>query len=557
MRSMMACLALMALTCAAHAYESPVAAVGEVRQQSVAVRKLSPTRQLRRIHLSLLGREPTIEAYQAMLAAPDQASRQALLQRAIEDALASPAFHEQMVAFGHDYLRVGTFDFTTDTGWTAGQAIGLDRCDAGTAHAGKLALSTELRTLCASTTAPVTQVEPWWAPGTQVATLGRAGNGARTSGLVDCGRAVISAQGVDTPAAGCGCGPNLLYCIPKLRNAAGLDDDLNDFNPQSQRRLLWEEPARLFAHVIASDRPFSDLVLGDYTVVNQRLQHAYLRSGRMNTDNAALDTDQTWWRAVQDPRAWRQVPAASLTPHLLADRAYRFDPRTADNPRGMPAAGVLTTLGSLGSFARERVRAAKWLEVFACRTFAPPPATAVFPPYRRDAAREGQCMHCHQTIDPAAIHFKRLGLETDTGETFLGGIGPWKWSPDQLGYETYQRWENSFIHDTVLTPVDLTTLTAKPDARFIDFLPPDQKLFGLSSTGTVGPLGFGELLVSSGEFDRCAVKRLFHRFAGRELDDGTEIGLIRDLSTRFVAAGRKVKPFVRYLMSQDYFSEGF
>lgn len=42
---------------------------------------------------------------------------------------------------------------------------------------------------------------------------------------------------------------------------------------------------RLFAHIIVNDRPFSDLVLGDYTVVNQGLQHMYVRAARGNRAN--------------------------------------------------------------------------------------------------------------------------------------------------------------------------------------------------------------------------------------------------------------------------------
>jgi hypothetical protein len=321
-----------------------------------------------------------------------------------------------------------------------------------------------------------------------------------------------------------------------------------------QRRSAFEEPARLFAHVIQNDKPFSDLVLGDYTVVNQKLQHMYVRLGRMNSDNRTLD-GSPWWQGISNPDEWREVPFSAMHPNLLSDRNYHFDPRTGAAPAGIPSAGVLTTLGQLGAFARERLSAARWLQIFACYNFTAPPAGQEFPPLDRDLSATGQCSHCHRVIDPGAVFFKRLGYDAVSGQLFIGGTGSWRW-PELVYDEPYLRWNNTFVHDTTLTPVSELDIGRNPDARFIDFLSPQSSLLGRRGDGTIGPLGFGKILVDSGAFDRCAVQHLHERFIGRPIDLTTEGEFVDTLAAKFVEGQRRVKPFIRYLLAQDAFRSG-
>ena len=123
----------------------------------------------------------------------------------------------------------------------------------------------------------------------------------------------------------------------------------------------------------------------------------------------ALDANTTWWRpdadnaprdplhpVPNDPQAWREFVVEDLEPFHLAltngrersgsmERTYRFDPRTTTAaPQGLPTAGVLTMMGAMSSFPRERVRAARFLEMFACQSFSPPPADVHFPPLEND-----------------------------------------------------------------------------------------------------------------------------------------------------------------------------
>jgi len=571
---------------------APEASAAIAQRRDAISPLLSPTRQLRRLHLTLRGREPDEAGYRAVQQAAASNTLDTFFAQQIDAAFVSSDFVTQMELLGHDYLRVGDYKRGSAEGGYSARFKGnmsprLDPCAAGTLHAGALGHFSDdtrqgdPRTICTSATATVTAIEPWWAPGTMVQVIGNAGSGVITMGGTDCGRSNLGDTEPHPPHGSCSCGPNLTWCRPRAMyggsycpNNECYEVDAANWLAASQRRMLYQEPAKLFSYVVTQDQSFADLVTGSYTVAPRHLRHLYVRWGRINSNNAARLDASTWWRSATD--TWDRVELESLHPNLLSDRAYRFDPRTDDGaPRGIPAAGVLTQLGPSVWYLRERVRAARFLEIFACRNFTAPDPSLVFtPPYTDDPYRQGTCQHCHTTLDPAAIHFKRLEVEDDTprsgvGHANLGGVGTWQWrqttapsfaDPGSPGgvfwYQPYGRWAVNFRPGTFLTPVTPARVMMNADARFLDFLPAGERLFGLESDGTVGPLGFGKLLVASGEFDRCAVHKLFETFMGRPLDVSREGPLEAELVQSFVSGDRRVKPWVKALLQTDEFRRG-
>jgi hypothetical protein len=345
--------------------------------------------------------------------------------------------------------------------------------------------------------------------------------------------------------------------------------------------MLWEEPARLIAHVAWYDRPLTDIIMGSYSVGPVELQAAYVRQGR-RTGATQLDADDSWWRTSKlsgptdpehatpgDPGAWREFQIPQRDPYLLADRNYTFDPRyqPRGSMKGVPAAGVLTMLGVLGTYTRERVRAARMLEAFAAEEFIPPSADQMFNPYVSDPAAEGPCQVCHSRIDPAAIHFKRFtregtNISFDHGKYIMAAVGNWTypdtWVTGQYPYDRdpFLHWAQWFRPSSRLTPIAAADAMSNPEARFIDYLPADQTLLGQTSDGTVGPLGFAKLVVAAGAFDKAAVRRLHARFGGRPIDSTAEPDYLNGLVQSFVANGRQVRPFIRTLMKSDTFRRG-
>ncbi|MFP2925674.1 DUF1549 domain-containing protein [Pyxidicoccus sp. 3LG] len=566
--------------------------------------RMSDTRLLRRIVLGLTGTTPTVEQYEAMTAATTPEAREALLRSTLDEALASPKFYERMLRFGHEWIAVGAYTTGASGDAYQGDMSGhLHRCPTNTPRAGAYYHVNEFPgdrspRQCSDQDADgnpavpeVNTVEPWWAPGTTVTVLGKAGSDVKeitdSNGKpVDCG---IANGGYYDPALpqGCGCGPNLVWCSP----LAGLGSQ-GTHSLSGQRRHPYEEPARLFAHLAWHDRPLSDLIIGNYSVGTNWLRALYVRFGRQLGAAPEVMDAKTWWRpdadnaprdplhpTPNDPQAWREFVVEDLEPFHLAltpdrtrsgspDRTYRFDPRTTtEAPRGLPAAGVLTMMGAMSSFPRERVRAARFLEIFACQNFSPPPADVHFPPYEVDPATGGTCLHCHKTLDPAAISFKRWDFTPFQSYyvpwPFIAGLGrnrvTKEWLSGQYphtGNAPGLRWKNAFLPNTVLTPVTPEQLQANPEAVLLDTMPESYTLLGEHGDGTMGPLGFGKLLVRSGEFDRCAARKLYGMFIGREPNPATEKGFIDKLAREFVARERKLRPFLKYLFEQPELRRG-
>ena len=556
---------------------------------------ISHSRLLRRVALVLHGRPPLDDERAALDAASTDAERDAVIDAAIEAGLASPDFYERMVDFGHQWMRNGAFLVGAQgDGYWGNMSTHLGRCAADSAHPGAYYILGESGSRgavdCGAAGARTRETEPWWAPGTTITLVGDASELARTvtdaeGDVHDCG---IAGEGyfnmVNAP--GCGCGPNAAWCYP----GAGLN--IGNDTAGYQRRDMWDEPARLVGHLAWHDRPLSDVVLGNYTVGTNRVHAWYLRFGRQTGLYPHLDDDTTWFRPdvgdaprdplhpdPADPEAWREVVTETLAPQLLSlsggvrsadpERTLRWDPRTdgGDAP-GLPMAGVLTMPGPNSSFPRERPRAARFLEIFACREFDPPPPEAHFPPVAADLAVSGTCMHCHAQMDPVAMAFRRwIFMGYYVQRPHLADLASLR-VPDDLFVPARRypygewfragadRWAQNWLPDTTMTPVAADVLAADPSALFVDTIPPSYTVLGQHTDGTMGPLAFAKVLVSSGEFDRCAVRRLHARVMGRELDPSREARYIDTLAREFADSGRLVRPFVARLLRSSQMRRG-
>ena len=531
-------------------------------------------RRLRRLTIALVDRFPSEEEYDALMGMDEDARDGWLRERAAE-LLTTPEFYTRMVEFGRRLIPMPLVpNYADEPEYGLAQAFYVAQCEAGTLHAGSWATDDEP---CQDPDVVTRTDEPWWAEGTSVTILGNAAEaGAMVEQddgqVIDCGERARSGY-VSEAATNCGCGPHLVYCLPST--------DLFNFNafwpsnPVGQRRLMWEEPARLVAHLAWHDRPLSDLLVGDYSVGPALVQHAYVRHGR-RTGAVQLDDFDGWWRASTwtapadpehagtDPWAWSEFTFDTRNPYMLAARDTQFDPATdpKDALVGIPSAGVLTTLGMLAAHPRERVRAARMLEALACEVFTPPPGDVEFVPYQTDPATEGTCQHCHVRIDPAAIHFKRFQRAGGNRYRMLAidndRIPPeWITLEYPYGGDPWPRFARAFVPGTRLTPIDPQAAAADPDALFIDYLPPDQSLLGQVSDGTIGPLGFGKMVLASGAFDRCMVRRLHEMVVGRDVDPATEAGYLAELVEKFLAGERAIRPFVLALVETESFRRGF
>jgi hypothetical protein len=542
---------------------------------------LSPGRRLRRAALVLRGAPPALAELEAMEAAPDP---DAFVDAFIDEAMQDPAFYRVLVESGREWFNMPPAPRTADAPeYGLPQQRVVKPCAEDTVNAGMLHYNRQDYDdgdSCDNPDAPKHTLEPWWAPGTQVTLVGSAANTSPT------GKLRLNSQLTDVacsqygPAGTCGCDVAAVRCNFDGRRYSGWGDYL-ETNAEGHRRMMSEEPARLFAHIVWHDRPATDLVLGTYMVGPTKTQSAYIMQGIRGGKLDKLD-DRSWWDPAlfagaptdpdhepTDPLAWREFQQPDRNPFLLAARDTKYDPRDTLTPlTGIPAAGMLTSMGMLASWPRERLRAARLLEALACETFSPPGADQQFNEYREDPAAEGTCQHCHRRIDPAAMHFKRFAkagsaMEGWGASYYMPGIGEqWHWSKNWVAGQypylgnPFSHWRRWYTPGTRMTPVTEEQAMTNPEAVFIDFLPPDQTLLGQVSDGTVGPLGFGKLIVSSGAFDRCLTRQVHKIVMGRDIDPATEAGYLEALTTRFVAQQRSVRALIKELIRSDLFKRG-
>ncbi len=549
---------------------------------------LPPSRLLRRASLALLHVPPTDADYAALEAAGDDAAQRAFIRAWVDQKLAAPEFYRTLFEFGRDWFAQPLVPPTADAPeYGPQQQRSIHRCEASTPMAGRWAYVREdfeggKAQICSGRyrdggAVLERSVEPWFAPGTTITLVGSAANVA-DAGIVELNGNWSVRPCNGRPDGTCGCGPNAVNCHGDYQEYPGWEDFV-DWNENGQRRQLAEEPARLFAHLGWFDRPMTDLITSTTLVGTTKTISAYVMQGAASGDLTML-SDDAWWQPARfrdaphdplhadgDPEAWREFDVPSTSRVFIADRAYRHDPRVAPGPvKGLPAAGMLTSLGFLASQPRERLRASRMLEQLACEVLAPP-SGQTFNVYVSDPATEGPCQHCHRRIDPAAIHFKRFAK---TGQAFEGWgaqylmpqVGrftwPKAWRTGQYPYdgEPFSQWNRWYQAGTRMTPVTQAQVDADPMVAFIDFLPPDQTLLGQVSDGTIGPLGFAKLLISAGAFDRCVVRHLHALVLGRDVDPAKEAGYLDQLTADYVRGGRRVRPFVKALTTSSLFERG-
>jgi hypothetical protein len=560
--------------------------------------QLSSLRLFRRASFAVRNGPPSDAEIDALLLIPNEAARKQAVYTSVDVWMNQPAFSQTAFEFARDWMRIPVPDRNNEGGaWGVPALRQIVMCPASSFNAGAFAYGDghwsggigDEATACVASNVTSINIEPWWAPGTMVRLIGRAAN---TQAMVtlgnrsyDCAVPSVDALATNQP---CGCGANALMCRPPNAGDTFANFVNQNFmgwestNSRSGfRRLVWEEPYRLFSHLSVNNVPIDQLLTGDKSVAPIELQAIYVRHGiingfRQNWTNAFWKPSSFQNDAVvqgansTDRDAWREYKPSDRLPGFLSDRAYTFDPRTMPGkPMGVPSAGVLTTFGFLQGYPRERLRGARTLETFACEIFSPPGADLAFAPYVNDPAKQGTCQHCHTRIDAASIHFKRLffhsgGLLGWGGALAMPGIGAnlpnaAAWNTGAYPYDSFpfSQWRFFYLPDTFMTPVSAAVATANPDARFIDFLPANVTLGGVASDGTIGPLGLAKLMINSGAFDRCFVRAVHKQVFGRDVDLATESAQLDLWATAFRTQDSRIhKKLIKRLIQSDSFSEG-
>lgn len=256
---------------------------------------------------------------------------------------------------------------------------------------------------------------------------------------------------------------------------------------------LAEEAVHIVELVAATDRPFSEVVTADYTVVDPIL-----------LEQGAPDLGTVW-------------PIEATSPQPKGLPAGTIQARYVD---GREPAGVLTTNAFVWRYTStienaQRARANALSRIFLCQDYLDRPI--VFPTdidltdreSIHDAIRENQaCQACHSTMDPLASHLWGLASKGDDAKS---------WSRYQPDYEEY--WQAS----TGAAPA----------------------YFGTPTEG--GMRALGAALVADSRFATCAVTHVYEALLGRPKDLADE-GQIQVHRAAFVKNRLSLRALVKSIL---------
>lgn len=170
---------------------------------------------------------------------------------------------------------------------------------------------------------------------------------------------------------------------------------------------------------------------------------------------------------------------------------------------GPREAGILTSLAFQRVTNGWRAKANRAMNALLCRSFSVPEGTPQPPSTETDLTKKPYCSECHRILEPMARFFGR-------------------WPNVGNG--------NNYRYDPVA--------------------PAAGEFNGV--TGDDVP-AFGRILAGMEDYDRCAVRRAFEFVMARRMTDEERATLLRPLTARFVANGKRLWPVMRELIASPAF----
>lgn len=216
-------------------------------------------------------------------------------------------------------------------------------------------------------------VTPYWDP---TSTVKVCAFDAQENALSPSGNRCDTSQGRGD--AGCGCGPNLIWCVP------------NQVNREILQALAEDLRKRVYA-VLQNDESLTELFESRRAFVNGPLVHYYKHlaevPSRITTVPLPVNLSSLPDLAYEDKETWVEIELPAYHSGLLTSPLY------------------------LVRFQTNRARANQFYNAFMCQPFSPPPggipnvdnSNGIEPDLQ---VREG-CKYCHALLEPAAAYWGR------------------------------------------------------------------------------------------------------------------------------------------------------
>jgi hypothetical protein len=174
--------------------------------------------------------------------------------------------------------------------------------------------------------------------------------------------------------------------------------------------------------------------------------------------------------------------------------------------RGPSHSGILTTAAFHRSTNGWRAKANRSLQVFLCREFVASDASVPEPSDEPDLTKKPYCKQCHIILEPMAQFFAK--------------------------------WPN----------------VGNNNNYFYDRENPEQAAGSFNGVAGVGTSDFARILVQMDDYNTCAVKRAFKFATGRAMSRIEAQTMLRPLTDRFVANGKKLFPVIKAVLTSPAFT---
>jgi hypothetical protein len=375
------------------------------------------------------------------------------------------------------------------------------------------------------------EVEPYWAPGTQVKVCGLdaqpavsapvcPGPGerypfvepfcAQIGGYDQFLAAPFRGQQIDCGsrfaqlAPGCGCGPNLVYC------------QTPDTTAEIKRDLL-DQMLRITDKVVAEGRPYHEILTTKRIEFSGPISHYLRYQSRLNFD-LYTDADVTAAAPELDynDNSW-----------VGAERSGRH-------------AGILTTPGYLLRFQTNRGRAHRFYNAFECSSFIPAgplPSPTEACSKHEDLTKRCGCDACHRGLEPMAAswgRFTEYGFMYLDEQAFPDSVGT-RCSPPIDSVETLFRCFRFYELDPVGEEVPF-----QGALNSYVFRTPEE-----IARIVAGPTSLVEEGLDTGLITRCTVKKMWGQLMRREPTVEEETEVLPTLISSFEANGHDLKALLK------------
>jgi hypothetical protein len=216
------------------------------------------------------------------------------IDKAIDEFMASADFQSTFTLYHKDIIRPRTGIFNTSVSLTK---VGTGTVDGDTVYSSE-ALRGEL-TSSGCSSGRRKSMSPWWARKKPVLVCEGTANESVTATSAT-GATIRCDTDAGQRSGQCGCGPHLVFCFP---------EGVRDSVIRSQK----DEVARLAMELVNSDRPYTELLTSDWTMLDGKLEVFYAKLWGKLGQLKDADADRGWHRVERDP----QHSGALSSPQML------------------------------------------------------------------------------------------------------------------------------------------------------------------------------------------------------------------------------------------------